>query len=99
LINFWLDITPETVLVSAAASVAGAILVSTNRAALTAGVMVGLSLVPSITIFAMAAVLGNFDAASQGLLHWALDVGLVLAAGLLVFGIKRIRIHRRDAWV
>jgi hypothetical protein len=68
-----------------AAGIAGALLIAADKALLTAGVMVGLSLVPGVSIAAMALVVGEWCAGSRragtlddGCLHPARRV----AAGL-----------------
>jgi uncharacterized membrane protein len=97
LMSYWTTITLTSVVVTSVAGVAGAILVATDRAVLTAGVMVALALVPGAAIAAVAAAAGDFGLAALGALRWLIEAGLVLLAALLVLSWKRRRVHRRPA--
>ncbi|HEV2072627.1 MAG TPA: DUF389 domain-containing protein, partial [Thermomicrobiales bacterium] len=58
LVTYWTSFSATTFMVSVTAGVAGAILVASNRAVLTAGVMVALALVPGATLVASGLVGG-----------------------------------------
>jgi hypothetical protein len=77
--------------------VAGALLIATNRAVLTAGVMVALALVPGATIGAAAAMEGELAMAASGAARRLIEVGVVLVTSALVFQWKQSRVHRRPA--
>lgn len=96
LISYWTTISVPSVVVSFVAGAAGALLIATNRAILTAGVMVALALVPGAAIAALAAVSGAFDLAAIGALRWLMEAGLVLLTSTLVLLWKRSRVHRRS---
>jgi uncharacterized membrane protein len=95
LISYWTSITVPSLVVTSVAGVAGALLIATNRAILTAGVMVALALVPGAAIAALAIVSGDFDVAASGALRWLTEPGLVLLASMVVLFWKRSRVHRR----
>jgi hypothetical protein len=95
LISYWTTLTIPSVVVTFVAGAIGALLVATNRAVLTAGVMVALALVPSAAIAGLALSAGDLAAAGQGGLRWLVEVGLVLAASLLVFAWKRASVQKR----
>jgi hypothetical protein len=95
LISYWTTISWTAVLVSAAASLAGAVVVAANRSVLTAGVMVMLALIPGATIAPMAIVAGSPSVAWQGALRWLIDVALVVVLGGAVFAWKQRRVHGR----
>lgn len=95
LVNYWTTITVSSVLVSAVAAIAGAILVAANRSVLTAGVMIALSLIPSATLVMSGLVAGDPDIAGRGALRWLIDVVLVVVMSAIVFAVKQARIHRR----
>jgi hypothetical protein len=95
LIPYWSSISPSGVLASAAAAIAGAILVATRRSVLTAGVMIALSLVPAASLVGLGVVAGDLDIAGRSLLRWLIEVGLVAGASVLVFAWKRSSVHRR----
>ena len=96
LISYWTTITVPSVVVTVVAGAAGALLIATNRAVLTAGVMVALALVPGAAIAALAAVSGEFELAADGALRWIMEAGIVFLASMLVLFWKRSRVHRRS---
>lgn len=96
LVSYWSTITASSVIVSAGASAAGALLIATHRSVLTAGVMIALALIPSASVAAMALVAGNPDLAVKGLLRWSIDAALVAVLSGLVFLWKRHRVQRRN---
>jgi uncharacterized membrane protein len=85
------------IVVSAAAATAGAVLIATDRAILTAGVMVGLALVPGAAITGLAAASGDIHLAGRGATRWLVEVAIVLIASLLVLSWKQARLHRRPS--
>lgn len=95
LLAYWTSITSTSLVVSAVASAAGALLIATNRSVLTAGVMVALALVPSITIAGMGLALLNFSLALQGLKRFLIETLLVFICSSVVFAWKRLHLHRR----
>lgn len=95
LISYWTTITASSLIVTAVASAAGALLIATNRSVLTAGVMIALALVPAAAITGMALVSGDMALAGQGALRWGIDVGLVAILSALVLLWKRARVQRR----
>jgi hypothetical protein len=97
LVSYWTEITVTSLLVTAAAGAAGALLVATNRAVLTAGVMVALALVPGATIAVAALVEGELTTAASGAARWLVEIGLVLLTSILVLQWKQSRVHRRQA--
>ena len=97
LISYWTTISATSLVVTSVAGIAGALLIATNRAILTAGVMVALALVPGATIAALAAVSGELEVAGSGALRWLIEAGLVLLTSMLVLFWKQNRVHRRSA--
>jgi hypothetical protein len=97
LLSYWTTITVPSLVVTAAAGVAGALLIATNRAVLTAGVMIALALVPGATIAAAAAVEGELVMAANGAARWLVEVVLILLTSVLVLQWKQSRVHRRPA--
>lgn len=95
LISYWTTLTVSGLIVTAVAGVAGAILIATDRAILTAGAMVGLALVPGAAITGLAAVAGNLELAANGAVRWSVEVAIVFVASLLVLTWKQRRVHRR----
>jgi hypothetical protein len=95
LMSYWTTLTVPSLVVTFIAGIAGTILVASNRAVLTAGVMVALALVPGAAIAGLAAASGDFGTAAGGVIRWLIEVGLVLMASVIVFGWKRSHTHRR----
>ncbi len=96
-VRYWSSVTGSGVVLSLIAGAAGAVVVTAQRSVLTAGVMIALALIPSMSIVAMAAVTGDFPLAGRGLMRWAVEAGSVLVAGALVLGLKQLLVHRRAA--
>lgn len=96
LVSYWTTLTVPSLVVTTVAGAAGALLIATNRAILTAGVMVALALVPGAAIAAMALVAGEPGVAASGALRWAVEVVLVLLTALLVLLWKKSRVQRRS---
>jgi uncharacterized membrane protein len=95
LITYWTTITVTSIVVTVTAGVAGAILIATDKAVLTAGVMVGLALVPGAAISGMAVVVGDLSIAASGLTRWSVDATILLAVSVIVLLRKRLRVHQR----
>jgi hypothetical protein len=93
--KYWTTISGPAVLVSAAAGFAGAVLIAHNRSVLTAGVMVALSLVPTIALAAMGLLTADPRLVFLSLGRWALDVGIVFVMSVAVFAWKRRAVQQR----
>lgn len=94
--SYWTTVTPTSVISSAAASLAGAVLIATKRSVFTSGVMIGLALVPSAAIMGMALVMGDVASAGQAGVRWLTDVGLISAISYLFFSLIKFLRHKRD---
>lgn len=57
--------------------------------------MIGLALIPSLTITAMGLVEGELAVAGRAFSRWLIDVALVLVCSALVIGLKQALVHRR----
>jgi hypothetical protein len=96
LFSYWTTVTPVSIISSAAASLAGAVLIATKRSVFTSGVMIGLALVPSASIVGMALVTGDIAGAGNAALRWLTDVVLILGISYAFFMlIKQLR-HKRN---
>jgi uncharacterized protein (TIGR03382 family) len=94
LVTYWRELTAAGTIVAVVAAVAGALVVVTNRAVLTAGVMIALALVPGATLAGLGAVSGDADLALDGGVRWAHDAAITVAVGAVVFGWLRARRRR-----
>ena len=97
LVDHWTSSSATSLVVSALAAAAGAILVAVNRTVLTAGVMIALALIPSAALVGSGLVAGDLSVAGRALLRWLLDVALVTVGSLLVFWWKRQTVQLRPA--
>jgi hypothetical protein len=97
LVRHWLGVNPPGLMVSTLAAAAGAVLIATNRSVLTAGVMIGLALVPPPVIAVLAALAGAWDRTLEGIFRWSVEAAIVFTAGVAVFAWKRAFRHRRTA--
>jgi Domain of unknown function (DUF389) len=93
------DPTTVALVVSAAGAIAGMIMIAAHRVTLLAGPLIALQLIPAAAMTGMALALGHGHLAAEGLARVGDDVGMVLAAALLVFGAKRLITHRRQPLV
>lgn len=98
LVAYWTSFSVSSIVVPLVAAVAGVIVILTDQPVLTSGVMVALALIPGAAITGACLVGGQWEYALRGFGQWsynALSVGVV---GLLVFGLKRILVHKRSSW-
>lgn len=97
LLNYWMTMSPASLLTATLASIAGAILVATGRSVLTAGVMVALALVPAAAMVGMGAAEADVNLLTQGVLRWLVEGALVALFAMAVFGWKRAFVHKRKS--
>jgi hypothetical protein len=96
LISYWTTITITSLTVSAMASLAGAIIILTNKSVLTAGIMITLSLVPSASITGIGLVAGDLQLAGIAFVRLLLEIFIVFAFSGIVILWKRHTTHKRD---
>jgi hypothetical protein len=96
LTSYWTSISYSSIAVSAAAAIAGGLLIAPNRSILTGGVMIALALIPSAALAAMALVVGEFGLSQKAFLRWLIDVGLVFVMSYGVFAWKRNKVYKRE---
>lgn len=89
------DPSAKILLVAACGALAGVVMQAAYRRSVIAGALIALRIIEAAGVTGVALAMGRFDLVGQGLQRLALDVALVVAAGLLVFGIKQLVIHRR----
>lgn len=88
---------PSTVnvAVSVGGALAGAIIITAYRLPLLPGPIAALHLVEAAAMTGMALVLGEGELARQAFERLGADIALVLAACLVVFGLKHLLLHGR----
>lgn len=95
LLSYWTSITATSLLVSAIAALAGALLIVGQRSILTAGVMIALALIPAATIAGLGIATADMNLLETGLSRLGIEVLLVSAASALVFGMNRLWVEKR----
>jgi uncharacterized membrane protein len=94
-VAYWTTVKPTSFVVAFAAGLAGAVVINSHQTVFATGVMIALALIPGMAIFGAGLAAGEVAPALQGLLRWSVDAGCVIAACLLVFGLKRALLGRR----
>lgn len=89
------DPTALTLVISAAGAVAGVTMVAAQRTALLPGALIAMQLIQAAAMTGAALALGEGHAAAEALARLAVDVAMVVAAGILVFGYKQTVVHKR----
>jgi hypothetical protein len=87
----------DDLVVSAGGAVAGMVMIASFRHDVIAGALMALMLVPAASTVGGALVLRRSDLVVGGAQRAGIDVLLMICAGVLVFGIKRLTVHRRDS--
>lgn len=93
-VGYWTRFTWTSVVVAVAAGLAGGVVVNSHQTVFATGVMIALALVPGMAIFGAGLAAGEIALALRGLGRWGVDAACVLAACLVVFGIKRAVLRR-----
>jgi uncharacterized hydrophobic protein (TIGR00271 family) len=96
LVSYWTSITLPSLLVTATASIAGALVIITNRSVLTAGVMIALALVPTATILGMSLATGEFATAQDAFIRWLIEVASVAVFSAAAFYWKKATSYKRN---
>lgn len=95
LIEYWTKITAAGLITTALASIAGAVLLVSDRSVLTAGVMIALALVPAAALIPMALVSGEPGLAIAASFRWSIEFIGVLMFSALLFLWKRSSVYKR----
>ena len=93
-VRYWSQTTASGAFVALIGGVTGAVVITTQRSTLTAGVMIALALVPTMALVGMASVCGDWQLAGRGFVLWAVNVAAVLVASAVTFGLKQLVVHR-----
>jgi hypothetical protein len=82
-------------ILSAAGAVTGVVMVAAGRFTQLAGPVVALQLLPAAAAVGIALELGRGAIAARSFGRLAIDVGMVIIAGLIVFTYKHVTVHSR----
>ena len=94
-IQYWSRVTGPSTVLAFVAGAAGAFVVAAQRAVLSAGVMIALALIPSMSIAGMALAAGNLSLAHRALERWGIEAGAVIVSSGLVLTAKHLFVHQR----
>ena len=81
----------------AAAAFAGIVMLASYRRSVIAGPLIALAIVQTTSSVGMTLALGRFDRLLPLLQRLGIDMALIVISGLIVFGGKQLRIHRRPS--
>ncbi len=90
---------PPALLVSACGAVAGVVMLAAYRRSVIAGPLIALTIVPAAALIGMGPVAGNWSLAVEGLERLAIDLGLIVLAGVVVVAVKQAVDHKRRPMV
>lgn len=90
-----LDPPPDVLAVSVAGAFAGVLILASYRRSVIAGALVAMRLIEAASVVGIGLGMGRFDLAAEASVRLGLDVLFVVAAGILVFGLKQALVHRR----
>lgn len=89
------DPTALTLVISAGGAMAGVTMIAAQRTALLPGPLIAMQLIPAAAMTGASLALGQGQAAAEAMARLGVDIGLVVAAGILVFGYKQALVHKR----
>ena len=90
---------PMELLVSGAGALAGVLMLAAFRRSFQAGPLIAQALIPAAALVGAGLAVGRPALAAAGLTRFGLDWLFVLVAGVVVFGLKQVRVHRRQPLV
>lgn len=99
LVEYWSTITSTSIIVSIFVSLAGGIIIMTNKSMLTAGVMVALALIPTGSLFGMALLEGRYEMAQTSFIRFLLEICIVAIVTGIIFLWKKYTTHKRNMWL
>lgn len=95
LASYWLSYGGTAAVVSLLAGAAGTLLIMNDRAVMTAGVMVGLALVPGAALAGIGIGIGDWSLMVDGWMRWGFEFLCVITSSLLVMVPVRLWRQRR----
>ena len=87
--------SPELLTIALAGAFAGVLIQASYRRSVIAGALVAMRLIEAASVAGIALAMGRLDLAAASGVRLAVDAGFVLVAGVIVFGLKQLIVHRR----
>lgn len=91
--------TLQELIVSGAGAIAGMIIISAYRRSVIAGALIALIIIPAAASIGAGIAAGERQIFNHGVERLSLDILFILVAGLLVFWLKQILVHRRKPMI
>jgi uncharacterized membrane protein len=85
----------ELLTIALAGAFAGVLIQASYRRSVIAGALVAMRLIEAASVAGIALAMGRLDLAAASGARLAVDAGFVLVAGVIVFGLKQLIVHRR----
>lgn len=85
----------ELLTIALAGAFAGVLIQASYRRSVIAGALVAMRLIEAASVVGIALAMGRLDLAAASGVRLAVDAGFVLVAGVIVFGLKQLIVHRR----
>lgn len=86
----------DIVATSLAGAFAGIVILAAYRRSVIAGALVAMRLIEAASVAGIALAMGRIDLMTESLKRVGVDMAFVLVAGLIVFGLKQLLVHRRQ---
>jgi len=81
--------------VSGAAALAGMLIIASYRRSVIAGALIGLVVIPAAASIGAGIAAGERHITRNGFERLGVDVLFIVVAGLIVFWLKQVLVHRR----
>ena len=65
------------------------------RRSVIAGALIALRIIEAAGVIGIGLAIGRFDLVGQSFGRLAIDMAFIIGAGILVFGLKQLTLHRR----
>ncbi|MBE9010907.1 DUF389 domain-containing protein [Pseudanabaenaceae cyanobacterium LEGE 13415] len=95
--QYFSSLSGSSILAASIAAIAGSVIIAAQQLVLLTGVYLGLNLVPSMSLVGMAIASGKWHLAQSSFINWLANAGLVLGWCAVVFSLKQVFWHRRQA--
>lgn len=91
--------TGKNFTISVCGTLAGCVIVAAYRRSVIAGALIAIVTITSTAMIGVALACGRLDLAGQGLERVGIDIGLIVASGIVVFGAKQWLLRQRKPLV
>jgi hypothetical protein len=82
-------------LIAACGAFAGITMQAAFRRSVIAGALIALRIIETAGVIGIGLAIGRFDLVGQSFGQLAIDIAFIIGAGIIVFGLKQLTVHRR----